>query len=120
MRFGQRVKELRTAKGLTLRALASKVGCGFTYICKIEREKLDFAEYPSTPLIVKLAAALEADEDELLLLAEKVPESIRRRVIERPDAFRKLAGLDDDALDRVLEAVEGPPTSSRKTRATSK
>ncbi len=51
MRFGQRVKELRTAKGLTLRALASKVGCGFTYICKIEREKLDFAEYPSTPLI---------------------------------------------------------------------
>ncbi len=105
MRFGQRVKELRTAKGLTLRALASKVGCGFTYICKIEREKLDFAEYPSTPLIVKLAAALEADEDELLLLAEKIPTKIRRRVLERPDAFRKLADLDDAALDELVRGI---------------
>lgn len=114
MRFGQRVKELRTAKGLTLRALASKVGCGFTYLCKIEREKLDFAEYPSTPLIVKLAAALEADEDELLLLAEKIPTKIRRRVLERPDAFRKLADLDDDALDELVQGIGTKRARARK------
>jgi len=30
----------------------------------------------------------------------------RRRVIERPDAFRKLARLDDDALDEVIRQVE--------------
>ena len=54
---------------------------------------------------MKLAKALEADEEELMLLAEKVPDSIRRRVIERPDAFRQLAKLDDKALDRVLRLI---------------
>lgn len=41
--------------------------------------------------------------DELLLLAEKVPDEIKKRVIERPDAFRKIAQLDDKTLDKLLE-----------------
>jgi len=49
-----------------------------------------------------LAIELGSDEDELLLLAEKVPEPIRRRVIERPEAFRILAELRDEDLDSVL------------------
>jgi hypothetical protein len=53
-----------------------------------------------------LAAALEADEDELLLLARKVPEAIRKRVIERPDAFRKFASLDDEDIDRLLKEID--------------
>jgi hypothetical protein len=32
-----------------------------------------------------------------------VPDSIRKRVIERPDAFRKFASLDDEAIDKLLE-----------------
>jgi len=105
MRFGERVRQLRQGKKLTLRGLAARIGVGFTYLSKVENERLDFADYPSTPLICKLAAALDADEDELLLLAEKIPEGIRRRVLERPDAFRKLAGLDDATLDSVLAEV---------------
>jgi hypothetical protein len=57
-------------------------------------------------LIRKLAKALEADVDELLLLAKKIPPDIRERVIERPDAFRKIASLDDEALDAVLKDIE--------------
>ena len=106
MTFGQRVRELRRAKGLSLRALGEKVGVGFTYLSKVECGKLDFGEFPSQALIVRLAKALEADEDELMILAERVPDSIRRRVLERPDAFRKLALLDDTALDRVLAQIE--------------
>jgi hypothetical protein len=53
-----------------------------------------------------LAVAVEADETELLLLARKVPPSIRERVLQRPDAFRKLASLDDAALDEVIRHVE--------------
>src|SRR3954467_12750126 len=105
MVFGQRVRELRRAKRLTLRALAKKVQVNFTYLSKIECGKLDFGDYPGEGLIRRLAQALETEEDELMLLAKKVPDSIRRRVIERPDAFRKLARLDDRALDRLLEAV---------------
>ena len=38
MIFGQRVREPKTAKNLTLRALAPKVGVGFTNLSKIENE----------------------------------------------------------------------------------
>src|SRR5207248_7916199 len=107
-----RVRELRKGKGWSLRGLAEKVGVGFTYLSRVENEKLEYGDYPSESLICKLAKALDADADELLILAKKIPERIRRRVLERPDAFRKLAGLDDDALDRVLEAVDGPPASN--------
>src|SRR3954470_10052038 len=99
MIFGQRVRELRQGKRLTLRALAKKVQVNFTYLSKIENHKLNFGDYPGEGLIRKLAKVLKADEDELLLLAEKIPDDIRKRVVERPDAFRQLARLDDKALD---------------------
>jgi HTH-type transcriptional regulator, competence development regulator len=105
MTFGERVRELRKASGLTLRALAGKVGVDFTYLSKIENMKLDFGDYPGEGLIRKLAQVLQAEEEELMLLAEKVPDSIRRRVIERPDAFRKLARLDDGALDVLVAQI---------------
>ena len=105
MTFGQRVRELRQAKGMTLRDLAPKVGVGFTYISKIENGKLDFGDYPSEALIRKLAKALDADLDELLLLARIVPDRIKRRVLERPDVFRRLAELKDRELDAVMKSV---------------
>jgi transcriptional regulator with XRE-family HTH domain len=106
MRFGDTIRELRSAKGLTLRALGEKVGVSYAYISKVENGKLDFGDYPSADLIRRLAAALDADEDELLLLAEKIPEAIRRRLFERPDAFRKIARLDDRRLDRLLAFID--------------
>jgi transcriptional regulator with XRE-family HTH domain len=106
MTFGERIRELRKAKNLTLRDVAKKVKVNFTYVSKIENHKLDFGEYPSEDLIRKLAKVLEADEDELLLLAKKIPEDIRQRVLDRPDAFRKIAKLDDEQLDRLLGEIE--------------
>jgi transcriptional regulator with XRE-family HTH domain len=106
MRFGERLRELRQAKNLSQRDLAAEVGVNFTYISKIENEKLDFAQFPGEELIRKLAAALEADLDELLILAEKIPEQIKKRVMERPDAFRKFADLDDKEIDRLLGEID--------------
>jgi transcriptional regulator with XRE-family HTH domain len=103
MRFGERVRELRQGRHLSQRDLAEQVGVNFTYISKIENEKLDFAQFPGEELIRRLAKALDADEDELLILAEKIPEQIRKRVMERPDAFRKFANLDDETINRILE-----------------
>lgn len=102
MKFGHRIRDLRRAKNLGQRALAERVGISFTYVSKIENHQLDFGEYPSDELICKLAKALDADEDELLLLAEKIPESVRVRVLQRPDAFRAFAACDDETLDRLL------------------
>ena len=104
--FGERLRDLRKAKGLSQRALGDIVGVNFTYISKIENEKLDFAQFPSEDLIRKLAEALDADVDELLLLAKKIPDQIKRRVMERPDAFRKIADLDDQTLNKLLKDIE--------------
>src|SRR4051812_26784628 len=102
MTFGQKIRQLRKDRTLSQRDLAGKVRVSFTYISKIENGHLDFGDYPSEELILKIAKALDADADELLLLAKKIPESVRKRVIQRPDVFRRLARLDDEALDKIL------------------
>ena len=106
MTFGQRLRELRKGKSLSQKQLAAKVEINFTYLSKIENEKLDFAQFPSEDLIRRLALALDADVDEMLVLAQKVPDEIKQRVMERPDAFRKFASLDDLTMDELLKEIE--------------
>lgn len=105
MQFGRRLRELRQAKKMTLRDLAAKVDVGFTYLSKIENHKLEVGHSPSEKLIRKLAVELDADEEQLLFLAEKVPEVIRKRFQQRPDVFTALATCDDKTLDRVMTEV---------------
>src|SRR5207244_3614074 len=113
MRFGEQVRQLRQQKRLGQRGLAERVGVNFTYLSKIENEKLDFGDYPSEELILRLAGALDADADELLILAKKVPPRIRRRVLERPDVFGRLADLDDVTLDGLLRQLDRRPVLPR-------
>lgn len=105
MTFGERIRQLRKAKNLNQQQLADKVGINFTYLSKIENNRLTTTDFPSEDTIKKLAKYLGADADELLLMAKKVPDSIRKRVIERPDAFRKFASLDDETIDKLLEEL---------------
>ena len=84
MRFGQKIRELRKSQNLTQKELGDLVGVGFAYLSKVENERLDFGDYPSEDLIRRLAAALGSDEDELMLLAKKIPEHIRQRVVSLP------------------------------------
>ena len=51
--------------------------------------------------------ALDADEEELLLLANKIPAGIKKRIRERPEAFRRISKLSNRALDRLLQQI-GP------------
>ena len=105
MRFGERVKELRLQRKLTQQKVAEKVGVTVGYISKVEKERLQFGDYPSEKFIHKLADALQCDEDELLLLTDRVPPAIQMRVLERPEAFRRIAELDDRTLDRLLDQI---------------
>ena len=117
MQFGERVRQLRTLRKLTQRELAAKIGVSDTYISKVENENLHFGDFPSEKFIHKLADVLDADEEELLLLADKVPETIRKRVRERPDAFRTLAGLDDKTLDGLLAQVGAIQSKARTKKS---
>ncbi len=105
MTFSDKVRSLRKAKGWSLRTLAEKVGVGFTYLSRVENQRLNFGDYPSDALIHRLADALEADEEELLVLAERVPDRIRKRVLQRPEVFGALANCDDETLDKVMLAL---------------
>ena len=105
MRFGEMIQSLRKGKGLTLRQLAEQVEVGFHYLSTVENQKLDFGDYPSDALICRLAKALDADVDELLLRARKVPDGMRNRIFERPEVFAALSRCDDATLNRVLESL---------------
>ncbi len=106
MGFGEKIRELRKAKGMTLREVAPLVGVGFHYLSKVENEKLDFGQFPGESLIKKLAEVLGGDESELLLLAQKVPDPIRQRVLERPEVFTALADCNDAMLDKVMGTIQ--------------
>lgn len=105
MQFGRRVRELRESRGLTQRELAERVKVSVSYISKVENERLHFGDYPSEKFIHKLASELDADKDELLLLTDRVPPSLRRRIRERPEAFQQFADLDDAHMDELLSKL---------------
>jgi len=116
MNFGERVRELRQKKGWTLRDLAEKVGVGFTYLSRVENERLNYGDYPSDALIHRLADSLSADEEELLILAKRVPAPVKKRVLQRPDAFRAFAACDDATLDKLMVEIGQTPTPRKRTR----
>ena len=116
MTFGERVRHYRHAKEWSLRDLASRVGVGFTYLSRVENERLNFGDYPSDALIHRLADALEADEDELLLLAKRIPEPVKKRVLQRPDAFRAFAACDDVTLDKLMVQIGQVPKPRKRAK----
>lgn len=102
MKFGEHVKTLRIDCQLTQAELARRLDVSMSYISKVERGRLHFGDYPSENFIHKLAEELEADEDELLILADKVPFSIRRRIRERPEVFQVIAKMNDNQIDELM------------------
>ena len=99
MRFGDRVREIRKLRGLTQQKLAERLSVSLSYVSKVENERLNAGDYPSESFVHKLADALETDKDELLLLTDRVPVAILRRIQQRPEAFRAFAQLDDNSMD---------------------
>lgn len=116
MTFGTKVRQLRHAKGWSLRDLSEKVDVGFTYLSRVENERLNFGDYPGDALIHHLADALEADEGELLLFAKRIPEQIKKRVLQRPDAFLAFATCDDATLDKLMAEIGQAPEQRKKVK----
>ena len=99
MDFGERLRQLRLDKTLSQRKLAEKIGIDFTYLSKIERGRMS---PPSQETIMKLASVLEADSDELLVLADRVPDDVKDVVTKSaklPAFLRELRDLDDDDIE---------------------
>jgi transcriptional regulator with XRE-family HTH domain len=105
--FGERLRQLRKEKNMTLRALADAAGVNFTYLSKIENGRPGYS--PGADTIRTLAGVLGVDPLELLRLADKVPPELQgltedaraRRFFSRA---QEIASPDDwDALLDFLE-----------------
>jgi transcriptional regulator with XRE-family HTH domain len=89
MTFGQRLRELRKRSGLTIYEVADAVNRDFTYISKIENDRV---LPPSAEIIVSLATLLGGDPEELAILGDKPPVSVlRQRLALVSDAASKVA-----------------------------
>jgi len=74
MKFGERLRELRQEKGMTLRDVAEGVGLDFSYLSKIENHK---TPPPSEKTITRLAATLNVSLDALYPYARKIPKGLK-------------------------------------------
>ena len=102
MEFGRRLRELRKQKKISQRDLATQVAVDFTYLSKIEGGRL---APPSEDVIRRLAQALDADENELINLAGKIPKDLKAVLEESPQAVELL---------RVLSARKLPNDTYRQ------
>ena len=116
--FGQRVREIRKTRNLTQRELAGRVatrlreadrrGFDITYLSKIENGRMP---PPSRAAILQIAVELDADSDELLYLAGKVPPDIEQTLQESVGArvfYRSARNfhLSEEDWRKLLEALE--------------
>ena len=80
MTFGQRLRELRKAKGLTQRDLAQKTAISFTYVSKLETGVMPPPRQKIILALAKVLGANNADTDELFGLAKKMPSDLLSHV----------------------------------------
>lgn len=116
MTFGDRIRQLRKEHDLTLRELAEQVGIDFTYLSKIETGR---GVPPSEETIRRLANRLNADAEELVLLADKLPTNFQRDLLARPEKqvaglYRTLAGkrYSDPEWQEILKLLKEKGTPS--------
>jgi len=80
MRFGTALKKAREGRKLSLRKLALRLRVNAAYLSRVEAGKVPASER----LARRAAKALGADSDEWLLLAGKLPASLRKAKAHRP------------------------------------
>lgn len=81
--FGQALKEIRRSRDVTQRELALAVGVDFSYISKIENDRMP---PPAADTIVKICEVLRVPPDDLLAMTGKMPTPIKEAISDKPAA----------------------------------
>jgi len=80
MKLSQKLKSLRKGKGIGIKPLAEELSVNYTYLSKIENDKAN----PSKETIKRIANYFNVNVDELMILADKIPDDIERILRENP------------------------------------
>ncbi|PID14006.1 hypothetical protein CSV63_14695 [Sporosarcina sp. P34] len=104
-KFGIRLRKLREQRQMTLRYLADLSNLSYSFIASLEKGRYN----PSRETICALAAALEADKNELLILAGYLPN-------ETVDQAITSSKSDELAKEIELEKLLQKPVSFNGTK----
>ena len=110
MSFGSLLKTLREKTGLSLKRLAPELDVDYTYLSKLENNKVN----PSEELVDRMSNYFSYSKEELLLAANKIPEDVLKILRENPTeaiAFlrKEFSGLGNRVNERR------PAAASRKS-----
>jgi transcriptional regulator with XRE-family HTH domain len=83
--FGRALRELRRSRGVSQRELAGEVGVDFSYISKVENDRLP---PPAADTIVKICEVLGVAPEELLASTGKMPKPLREMLGTNPSALQ--------------------------------
>jgi transcriptional regulator with XRE-family HTH domain len=104
--FGEKVRALRTGRGIGLRKFARQLGISPTYLSKIERGEFP---PPAEDKVVSIADALGEDRDVMLALAGRVASDlaaiIRRHPRELGSFLRSAGHLAPNRLAQLAETA---------------
>ena len=93
--FGTRLRSLREAKHLGIRTLAARLGVCHTYVSHMEHGR----RFPAPSLVRRIALALGADQEELMLLAGRLPKDVKEILRDFPF----------ESVDVLRRAFDGKP-----------
>lgn len=107
--FGETLKEKRRAAKLSQRQLAERAGVDFSYISKLENDRV---AAPAADTVVRLAECLGCPAEDLLAAARKMPTDSSDAVSGSPAALRFLHAasqmrLTADEWERMLGQLHG-------------
>ena len=97
--LGAKIKELRTAKCLTLEQLAEKIGSGKSYIWELENRGV---KRPSAEKLAAIARALGTSTEYLIDNGMTEPtDEVRRETF-----FRKFQGLSPEDQRKIEDIID--------------
>jgi len=85
--FGQKLRALRRGRGIAQRKLAERAGVDFSYISKLENDRLP---PPAADTVVRICEALGVTPDELLAASGKMPPQIQQDIASSQAAIQFL------------------------------
>jgi transcriptional regulator with XRE-family HTH domain len=106
--FGAKLRAFRKRERLTQRELADALGLDFTYVSKIEGDRVP---PPAREKIERAVEILKLSPDEridLFVSAEKLPVDMETWVTNRPDAYRlyrSMRSLSADKQNRLFDEL---------------
>ncbi len=105
--FGSALRDQRRAIGISQRELAEKASLDFSYISKLENDRLP---PPAADTIVTLCRILGSAPDDLLAMTGKIPSKVRETVSATPGAqeFLRVAQrlqLSDTEWRRLTKSI---------------